>query len=233
MGDKKGESYVDARETRGFNWDSVRQRMTEAAVAIEESIDVSPEELREVWARRAAELAQLPSDEDEGEHIRLLLIQLGREVYGVDAQYVFNVKPAELITYVPRVPEWVAGVVNLRGRIFSVVDLRRFFGLPAAEIKKEDDSEYGESVDHLVVVETPDMEIALLVDDVLTVEPVPVNRIQDTSGTVRGLRPEYVRGVVTYGGEGADVGENGSMVVVLDLLALLADERLIVHEEIV
>jgi chemotaxis signal transduction protein len=206
MGDKKGESYVDARETRGFNWDSVRQRMTEAAVAIEESIDVSPEELREVWARRAAELAQLPSD---------------------------DVKPAELITYVPRVPEWVAGVVNLRGRIFSVVDLRRFFGLPAAEIKKEDDSEYGESVDHLVVVETPDMEIALLVDDVLTVEPVPVNRIQDTSGTVRGLRPEYVRGVVTYGGEGADVGENGSMVVVLDLLALLADERLIVHEEIV
>jgi purine-binding chemotaxis protein CheW len=233
MGNKMDESYVEAGETRGFNWDSVRQRMTEAAVAMEESIDVSPEELHEVWARRAAELAQSPSEEDEGEHIRLLLIRLGREIYGIDAQYVFNVKPAELITYVPRVPEWVAGVVNLRGRIFSVVDLRRFFGLPAIEIKKEDDSEYGEGVDHLVVVETPDMEIALLVDDVLTVEPVPVNRIQDTSGNVRGLRPEYVRGVVMYGGEGADVGENGSMVVVLDLLALLADERLIVHEEIV
>lgn len=233
MENKMDESYVDAGEARGFNWDSVRQRMAEAAVAMEESIDVSPEELREAWARRAAELAQLPSDEDEGEHIRLLLIRLGREIYGVDAQYVFNVKPAELITYVPRVPEWVAGVVNLRGRIFSVVDLRCFFGLPAAEIKKEDDSEYGERVDHLVVVETPDMEIALLVDGVLTVEPVPVNRIQDTSGTVRGLRPEYVRGVVTYDGESADVGENGSMVVVLDLLALLADERLIVHEEIV
>ena len=233
MGVKMDESYGDAGEERGFDWDAIRQRTAEAALAMEESIEVSPEELQEIWARRAAELAQVPADEDEGEHSRLLLLRLGREIYGIDAQYVFNVKPAELITYVPRVPEWVAGVVNLRGRIFSVVDLRRFFGLPAAEIKEGDDSGYGERVDHLVVVETPDMEIALLVDDVLTVEPLPASRIQDTSGTVRGLRPEYVRGVVTRVGEDADTEENGSMVVVLDLLALLADERLVVHEEIV
>jgi purine-binding chemotaxis protein CheW len=227
------ESYVDPRKKRSLDWDAIRKRMAEAALAMEESIEVSPEELQEIWARRAAELAQVPADEDEGEQHRLLLIRLGREIYGIDAQYVFNVKPAELITYVPRVPEWVAGVVNLRGRIFSVVDLRSFFGLPAAEVEEADDSDYGERVDHLVVVETPDMEIALLVDDVLTVEPLPASRIQDTSGTVRGLRPEYVRGVVTRVGETADTEENGSIVVVLDLLALLADERLIVHEEIV
>jgi purine-binding chemotaxis protein CheW len=233
MGDKMDESYGDAGQGRSFDWDAIRKRMAEAALAMEESIDVSPEELQAIWARRAAELAQVPADEDEGEQSRLLLVRLGREIYGIDAQYVFNVKPAELITFVPRVPEWVAGVVNLRGRIFSVVDLRRFFGLPAGEVEQADDSEYGEREDHLVVVETPDMEIALLVNDVLTVEPLPTSRIQDSSGTVRGLRPEYVRGVVTHVGEDTDTDENGSMVVVLDLLALLADERLIVHEEIV
>ena len=227
------ENRLDDVQENGFDWDAIRQRVTHASLAMEESIEISPEELEEIWARRAAELAQVPVDDDEGEQIRLILVRLGRETYGIDAQYVYNVKPAELITYVPRVPNWVAGVVNFRGRIFSVVDLRQFFGLPFADIQGKEESEAGGNASFLVMVETPDMEIALLVDGVLTVESVPTSRIQDTSGTVRGLRPEYVRGVVTRMSDDADDGANDSMLVVLDLQALLADERLIVHEEIV
>lgn len=222
---------VDVGQEHGFDWDAIRQRVAEATAAMEESIEASPEELRRIWAQRAADLAQAPAERDEGEHIRLVLVGLGREIYGIDASYVFNVKLADLITYVPRVPEWVAGVVNLRGRIFSVVDLRRFFGLPPAQVEKDEDVDAGGGPPYLVVVETPDMEIALLADDVLTVESVPISQIQDTAGTVRGLRPEYVQGVIARAG--GDAEEPSSMVVVLDLLALLADERLIVHEEIV
>jgi len=67
----------------------------------------------------------------------------------------------------------------------------------------------------------------------LTVEALPIGRMQDAVGTVRGLRAEYVRGVVTDLGQDTTTGESGSMVVVLDLPALLADERLVVHEEVV
>ena len=226
------ESGVDPGQGRSFDWEAVRQRMAEAAAAMEESIKVSPEELQRIWAQRAADLAQVPVEEDTGEQIKLALIRLGREIYGIDAKYVYYVKPADLITYVPRVPEWVAGVVNLRGRILSVVDLRRFFGLSPAEISPDDDSE-NEGVPSLVVVETPDMEIALLTDDVLTVESVSASQIQDTTGTVRGLRPEYVQGVARCKSGDRDGEGDGIMVVVLDPVALLADERLIVHEEIV
>jgi hypothetical protein len=52
-------------------------------------------------------------------------------------------------------------------------------------------------------------------------------------GTVRGLHPEYVLGVVACNGVDPGTEEKGSVVVVLDLAALLADERLVVHEEIV
>jgi purine-binding chemotaxis protein CheW len=150
----------------------------------------------------------------------------------MDARYVYNVKPADLITHVPRVPEWVAGVVNLRGRILSVVDLRLFFDLPAAEgVENEGRESGGES--YLVVVETPDMEIGLLADDVLAVESVPMSQIQDTAGVVRGLRPEYVQGVVMFKGDDAGGQDDGSMVVVLDLIALLADDQLIVREEVI
>ena len=62
-----------------------------------------------------------------------MVIRLGREVYGLETDYVFDIRPLESITHVPRVPDWVAGVVNLRGRIISVLDLQRFLGLPPVE----------------------------------------------------------------------------------------------------
>jgi purine-binding chemotaxis protein CheW len=127
----------------------------------------------------------------------------------------------------------VAGVVNLRGRILSVLDLRRLFNLPSAEAEEDDELDAEETGPYLVVVEMATMEIALLVDDVLTVESVPVSQIQEVVGTVRGLHPEYVLGVVARNDADAGTGESGSIVVVLDLAALLADERLVVHEEIV
>ena len=236
---------LDTSKEREFDWQNVRERIAAANASLTDSDEISPELLHRIWARRAAQLAEMPPQEDESEHIQLVLFRLGREIYGVNAQHVFDIRPAELITHVPRIPDWVTGVVNLRGRVLSVVDLRRFFGLPRAgsadgrhpaDGKYPDEDTGSKSVEethHLIVVETPDMEIALLTDEVLTIEALPTSQIRDTAGTVRGLRPEYVRGVVTRENEDANVGKNNTMLVVLDLSALLADERLIIHEEVV
>jgi len=236
---------LDTSKEREFDWQNVRERIAAANASLTDSDEISPELLHRIWARRAAQLAEMPPQEDESEHIQLVLFRLGREIYGVNAQHVFDIRPAELITHVPRIPDWVTGVVNLRGRVLSVVDLRRFFGLPRAgsadgrhpaDGKYPDENTGSKSVEethHLIVVETPDMEIALLTDEVLTIEALPTSQIRDTAGTVRGLRPEYVRGVVTRENEDANVGKNNTMLVVLDLSALLADERLIIHEEVV
>jgi len=202
---------------RSLDWEGVRQRIAAIQAALADSDEVAPEVLQQVWARRAAQLAQVPAPEEAGAQLELVLVRLGREVYGLDAQYVHDIRPLEHLTRVPRVPVWVAGVVNLRGRILSVLDLGRFFGLPREE----------ENTACLVHVETPEMELALLVDDVLDVESLPASRVQEATDTIRGLRPEYMRGVA-----GREGGGDG-LLVVLDLPALLADERLIVHEEIV
>jgi purine-binding chemotaxis protein CheW len=127
------------------------------------------------------------------------------------------------ITRVPRVPEWVTGVVNLRGRILSVLDLRRFFGLAPAEIREDD---LITPFPDLVVVEAPAMEVALLADDILDIELFPTSRIQDIADTARGVGSEYVRGVI-------EQGDEAPMIAVLDLPTLLADERLIIEEEMV
>ncbi|HDD24975.1 MAG TPA: hypothetical protein ENF52_06035 [Chloroflexi bacterium] len=203
----------------------------------EDVFQISQEEMERVLAQRAAELAALPIKEEDGEQVRLLLMRLGYEIYGIEAQYVLSVRPAESITWVPRVPEWVAGVVNLRGRIFSVLDLRRFFGLPTIEMEAKDDRQPHPDVDQagpiLVVVETANMEVALLVDEVLAVEALLIKRIQSAVSTVQVLRPEYVWGVIPQWVSKINPTGEAHMVIVLDLPVLLADERLIVYEEVV
>jgi hypothetical protein len=94
-------------------------------VRLEACIDAdaaAPDYVRQVWERRAARLAQLPEEEDTGERIPLIMIQLGQEVFGLEATYVFDIRPLQHVVPVPRTPDWVVGVVNLRGRIISVVD---------------------------------------------------------------------------------------------------------------
>lgn len=201
-----------------LDWETVRQKFAAANQALP---DLQLAETREqVWARRAARLAQVPARPEEGAHVELLLLRLGRELYGIDVQHVFDIRPVDQITPVPRVPGWVAGVVNLRGRILSVVNLPVFLGLSPAAGEAHDKNEQ-----LLVVVETSDMDLALLVDDVLPIDKIPTNRVQEAGGVIQGIRPEYIQGVF--------VRENGDSVVILNLAALLADKQLIVYEEIV
>jgi purine-binding chemotaxis protein CheW len=221
----KGNDKNGGNSQREFDWEGVHQRIAAAEAALAGMVEAAPELVQEILERRAAQLAEVPVREDEDERVELLLIRLGRELYGLDAHHVSDLRPVERITRVPRVPDWVAGVVNLRGRLLSAVDLRRFFGLPDA---KRDEGDGPAVTPYLVAVETPEMELALLADDVPEVEALPSGQIQESSGVVRGIRPEYVRGVAERGGDG-----DGPMLVVLDLPALLADKRLIVHEEIV
>jgi purine-binding chemotaxis protein CheW len=221
-GKSKRNSHAQAlKQQVTFDWEDIRRRMAAASVALEKSEETAPEVMEQVWARRAERLAQVPVKRDEGEQIQLALLRLGREVYGLDVQYVFDIRPVELrnVTRVPRTPNWVAGVVNLRGRVFSVIDLQRFLGLA------RENGDAGEATRNLVVVETPDMELALLADQVLPIETVSANQIQEATGAVRGIRPEYLRGIAER--------SSGEPMMILDLPALLADKQLIIHEEVI
>ncbi len=198
-------------------------------VTREEQRGVSREQ--QVLAERAARLAERLDEEDLGEQMSLLLIQLGGELFGLNAQSVDRVQPVEQLTRVPRVPDWVRGVTNLRGRLISVVDLVRFFGLPDRS-PAGGNGEQGQQ--YLVVVKTPEMELALLASNVLSVEDIPTGRLKEAEAMVRGLRAEYVLGIAERSPDRVQAnGGTSDLIVVLDLEALLQDDRLIVHEEVV
>ncbi len=227
--DPKRQAIKRDPRRQATDWDQVRQRIAQAEATLSKLDETEPEVLQEIWTRRAQELAQKPVQEDQSAQVQLVLARLGNELYGLDAQYVYDIKPAQQITPVPRVPDWVAGVVNLRGRIFSVVDLGRFFDLAHAKQEKQGREK---TSGMLIVAETPDMEIALRVDDVLSVEALPATHIQEATSTIRGLRPEHVLGIAELKQDSPSQEKNQTLIV-LDLPNLLADERLVIHEEIV
>ncbi len=220
------------QEKKRFDWEEARKQISDAKSVSAKDSATSPEDdprIKRIWEERAARLAQTPTRQDQGEQIDLVLIKLGRELYAIDAQYVLEIKLAEQITPVPRVPDWVSGVTNLRGRVLSVLDLRRFFDLVDAERgAPEADSD----VPYLVIVEAAEMEVALIADTVLSVEKMPTAQIQENIDAIRGIGPEYVRGIAER--KGKETTSNlEKLVVLLDLPKLLADERLIIDEEVI
>ena len=218
------------KKTRTFDWEAARQRLAASQDALAASSELSPEALERIWAQRAAQLAQAPLQEEAGERFEVVLVQLGREVFGLEVQYVRDIRPARQITAVPRLPEWVTGLANLHGRILSVIDLRRFLNLPGANEQERQEQELPPQ--YLAVTETEDMEIALLVDDVLGVEALLANPVQTENSAMPNLPQEYIKEIVNRTESSTQAG-SPALVVILDLPALFADERLIIHEEII
>jgi purine-binding chemotaxis protein CheW len=226
-------NVAKAKDGAQFDWKLIHRRLTESSARLAWVDELTEEALQQAWTRRAAQVAQTLQEQEQGEQVEVAVIQMGRERYGLEVQYIFDIRLEENITHVPRVPDWVAGVVNLRGQVLSVVDLQRYLGLTA--IKKTPEA----GARHLLLVQTPQMELALLVDEVLSIQNLPASHIQEAASVVRGLPVEYVRGVyIENGTDGINVTsskgrENTSLLVILNLSALLADKRLIVQEEIV
>ena len=210
------------------DWEELRRKVLESSSRLDWTDDVPPDILEQTWARRAVRIAQATEAEETGAQIDIAVVRLGKELYGLEARYVFDIHPLDNLTRVPRVPDWVAGVVNMRGRIITVLDLQRFLGLPPAE-KKDDEL----VLHHLVLVETPTMELALLVDEVLAIETLPIAQIQETTGNGHGIRSEYMCGIFVRHSKTSSAVDNATLLVILNFPALLADKRLIVQDEII
>jgi purine-binding chemotaxis protein CheW len=152
---------------------------------------IAPVDAAEAAASRAQNLSFFSSSVREErkvveatEHLATFL--LSGEEYGVDVRLVQEIIRVSEITAIPRAPEFVKGVINLRGRIIPVVDLKRKLGL-------------GEVVDsrqtRIVVVKVRDRLIGLLVDGASQVLKVPVSSIEPAPEEIVEIDASYIRGV--------------------------------------
>ena len=117
---------------------------------------------------------------------QLVVFRLGAERYGIDISRVQGIERMQPVTVVPRAPHFVEGVINLRGQITPVINLRARFGFAKAESTKET---------RIVVVYMQDQWVGLVVDAVEGVSRLNSSQIEPPSAFVRSAESGYLRGI--------------------------------------
>ena len=143
--------------------------------------------------------------------IELLEFRLAQECYALETRHVREVYPLKDLTPVPCTPSFVLGIVNVRGRITPVIDIKKFFDLPDRGLT---------DLHRIILVRGNDFELGLLADVIVGVRTIPLDSLQACLPTLTGIRADYLKGVTA------------ERLVVLDLDRILTDPRIIVQEEI-
>jgi purine-binding chemotaxis protein CheW len=138
---------------------------------------------------------------------QLVVFTLGMEYYGVGIEAVNTIIRLPEITKVPHTPDYVLGVMNLRGMIVPVIDLRARFGLNATEWSKST---------RIIVVENHGLQVGMVVDGVSQTMQLASSQIEPLSPLVSSVDAQYLRGV------GKD---DNRLIILLELTKVLAREE--------
>jgi purine-binding chemotaxis protein CheW len=120
---------------------------------------------------------------------QIVVFRLGGEDYGIEISQVREIIKKRSITPMPRQPAYVEGVINVRGTIIPVVNLRKRFGLTGDELSEP----------HTIIVESGDGLVGILVDSVSEVIRLPQDRIHPPPPVSIGVDSEYLRGICRVG----------------------------------
>ena len=166
----------------------------------------------QILLARARALARpRPRPPAAGTLLEVLEFRLASESYAVESRHVQEVHPLRDLTPLPGTPRFVSGIVNVRGRILPVLDLKKFFELPEQGLT---------DLHRIIRVSGNDLELGLLADVIVGVRSIAVDSLQSSLPTLTGIRADYLKGV------------SDERLVVLDVDRILSDPKIIVHEEV-
>jgi purine-binding chemotaxis protein CheW len=130
-------------------------------------------------------------------------VRVGRETYGVPITSLHEIVRLPEITAVPDAPEYMEGVINLRGKIVSVIDLRKRFGQPAPEFHRRN---------RILVVEHKGRLAGMIVDGASEVLKIPQSDIEPAPAVIEQSGLDCVTGLGKY---------NGRLIILLDVNKVL------------
>lgn len=139
--------------------------------------------------------------------VQLVTFKVGGEEFGLDVFQVHEILRFQAPTPMPRAPAFVEGVLDVRGTLVPIVDLRRRFETPAGRADEET---------RIVVVDHGGERLGLVVDSVTEVLRAPETAISPPPSYIRGLAAEFVRGIVRLGER---------LVILMELEKILSSEE--------
>jgi purine-binding chemotaxis protein CheW len=167
-------------------------------------------EIRTILKNRAIAMAQVPvQKKEESVIIEVIAFTLVTEIYGIESVFVKEVYTLTDFTPLPGVPSYIFGIINVRGQILPVIDLKKFFNLPEKGL--------GE-LNKVIILSNGQMEFCILADVVLGTQSIKLKDIQTVPPTVTGIGENYLKGITK------------EHIVLLEAENILNDEKVIVNQ---
>lgn len=200
------------KQDKAIDWREIERRLEASHVAIERIWAPTAEDTLRILTERAQTLAReaVPAQVRDAA-VEVIEFLLAHERYAVESAYVREVYPLEELASLPCTPTFVLGIINLRGEILPVIDIKKFFDLPEQGLT---------DLNKVIVLESKDRVFGILADAISGVCRIPRAGIQPSLPTLTGIRSDYLLGVTA------------ERVVILDAEKLLNDEKLIVQEQV-
>jgi purine-binding chemotaxis protein CheW len=164
-------------------------------------------EMRDEYWQGLAEV-----EETEEESLECVTFALGGEIYAFESHYAAEIIRVPRLVKVPRVPEMIVGVFNLRGEITAAVDLRPFLGLSRPAL---------DSTGRIIVVKSEKFATGLLTESVLGVEALSLGTFEPVVKSLPGSQREYVRG---------QLHKDDRYIMLLDIAKLLTAPQMVVGQ---
>ena len=195
-----------------INWKEIHSRLEAAKTEFERGFQPTDEERDKILKERAKIFSrELEAKGEKDEYVEVLEFLLAHEMYGVELKYVREVYPLKELTPIPEIPAFVLGIVNVRGEILSVIDIKKFFDLPEKGLT---------DLNRVIILHSADMEFGILADSIIGVRNILLSEIQTSLPTLTGIREEYLKGVTK------------EREIILDAGKLLSDKSIIVNENV-
>ena len=194
-----------------LDWSEIHRRLEAARTAIERGGSLSAEDSRQVLRARARALAKEPESAQKPENIiEVIEFVVARETYAVESHYAREVAPISELTPVPGTPAHVLGIINVRGQLLFVIDIKRFFDLPEKGLT---------DLNKIVIVHSETIGFGILADQIVGARTIALDELQATLPTLNGIREEYLKGI------------SADRTVVLDAERMLSDRNILVQED--
>ncbi|MFZ5632113.1 MAG: chemotaxis protein CheW [Bacillota bacterium] len=138
---------------------------------------------------------------------QVVVFSLHDQVYGINIESVLEIIKMESVTRVPGTPDFIEGVINLRGKVIPVMDLCKRFNMPSSEVSAST---------RVIIVEAGGVTVGMVVDAVSEVLRFPSSSIEPPPPLIVGASIEALKGIALV---------DGQLIILLDLGKVLYDEE--------
>ncbi len=194
-----------------IDWKEIHSRLEAVREKLEQERYLSETEKEQIIRERTRKLGKASPDEPSSstEYLKVTEFVLSDEKYGIELDAISEVISLKDLTPLPCTPPFITGVMNIRGKIVTVIDIRKMLELPAGGLT---------DLNRLIIVHAHGMEAGILADLISGVRLIRTGGIQPALPTLTGIRAEYIKGVT------------GDQLIILNVENIFSDERIIVNE---